>query len=254
MTLSDHFDNRLLPHSNPCSLTRNANLPNPQLRLLHPGRNCGTFNILPLHSNAINKVIDTLYTSMLFFFVFVHTEPRSAELQPRLAYGSALPRPAIFSASSIQSLCFQNITHSFAQRAAHICFSFNHFRTLSIATEGVGGVQISLLAPNFQPLTSPFSSTYKCPSRNPFRLTFLQMPGVYLPVHTLCSLFTLFVQRVFTTLLQSSDSALFLKTAGVSPNNSHSAPSRLWYVGHSSFRSLTSNFLSFPLPVPRTCI
>lgn len=84
---------------------------------------------------------------MLFFSVFVHTEPRSAELQPRLAYGSALPRPAIFSASSIQSLCFQNITHSFAQRAAHICFSFNHFRTLSIATEGVGGVQISLLGP-----------------------------------------------------------------------------------------------------------
>src|SRR6266446_10772242 len=34
-------------------------------------------------------------------------------------------------------LSFQSFTHSPTQRETRICFSFNHLRTLSIATEGV---------------------------------------------------------------------------------------------------------------------
>jgi hypothetical protein len=67
---------------------------------------------------------------MLFFLVF-------AELQHRLDPQAALPDPLIFSVPFIQPVCFQAFTHSFVQRVTPIRFPFNHFRTLSIATEGV---------------------------------------------------------------------------------------------------------------------
>jgi len=49
------------------------------------------FNVLRLHSNDTQKVIDTRYTFMLLFHVFVHTELRSANQNPRRSHSSALP-------------------------------------------------------------------------------------------------------------------------------------------------------------------
>src|SRR6267378_777644 len=57
---------------------------------------------------------------------------------------TAPPRSVILSASFIQSLWFHTVTHSFARRATHICLIFNHFRTLSIVTEGVGAIRQKL--------------------------------------------------------------------------------------------------------------
>jgi hypothetical protein len=82
-------------------------------------------------------------TSVLFFPVF-------AELQPRLHTW-----PAPFTSPFIQPLCFQTLTHSFAQRTAHICFPFNHFRTLSIATGGVGGAASFFDVRTFRPADVP---------------------------------------------------------------------------------------------------
>jgi hypothetical protein len=69
---------------------------------------------------------------MLWFGVF-------AKFQHSLDSQTALPRSVIVSDSFIQTLWFHTVTHSFAPRPAHICFIFNHFRTLCIVTEGVGG-------------------------------------------------------------------------------------------------------------------
>src|SRR5712692_7247234 len=91
-----------------------------------------------------------------------------AKLQLRLNPQPSLPALELFSLPSVQPLCFQSVTHSSTQRAQHIFFSFNHFRTLFIATEGVG------VLPTFQPSNlqtcqlshqlSPFRSfTYKMP-------------------------------------------------------------------------------------------
>jgi hypothetical protein len=88
---------------------------------------------------------------MLYLLVFVRTEPRpsvpilsgSASLWPRLDPQAALPRLVIFSVPFIQPLYFQTVTHSFVRRTTCISFSFNHFRTLSITTEGVGGVLLT---------------------------------------------------------------------------------------------------------------
>jgi hypothetical protein len=66
---------------------------------------------------------------MLSFRVFV-------KLQHRLPPPAA-PSPNSFSSSMIQPHCFQTFTYSPAQRAKHISFPFNHFRTISIAAEGV---------------------------------------------------------------------------------------------------------------------
>src|SRR5712664_2697514 len=65
-----------------------------------------------------------------------------AKFQHPLDPQTALPRSVILSASFIQSLWFHTITHSFAQRATHICLIFNHFRTLSIVTGGVRGLSV----------------------------------------------------------------------------------------------------------------
>ena len=58
-------------------------------------------------------------------------------LRPDLA--AAHPHPNSFSITLIQPLSFLTFTHSSAQRATPIYFSFNHLHTLSTATEGVGG-------------------------------------------------------------------------------------------------------------------
>src|SRR5258705_9848565 len=76
------------------------------------------------------------------------------------------PRSVILSASFIQSLWFHTVTHSFARRATHICLIFNHFRTLSIVTEGVGGLSVkNSTTPGLSPIPcalSPFFSD-SCP-------------------------------------------------------------------------------------------
>ncbi len=69
---------------------------------------------------------------MLHFRVF-------AKLQSRLAPQAALPHTFSFCVPFIQPLCFQAFTHSLAPRTTRIFFSFNYFRTLFIATGGVGG-------------------------------------------------------------------------------------------------------------------
>src|SRR6266404_8254642 len=56
------------------------------MRFLHPGPSKpGSFNGLPLHSNANQKVIDTPYTSMLFFPVFIAADTRSLASFPSVA-------------------------------------------------------------------------------------------------------------------------------------------------------------------------
>jgi hypothetical protein len=95
---------------------------------------------------------------LLFSPVFVHTEPRpsvpilsgSAKLEHRLGPQAALPYSVCSSAPLIQPLCFQTLPHSFAQRTTRICFPFNNFRTLSIATEGVGGSPTAFLKNYFK--------------------------------------------------------------------------------------------------------
>src|SRR5207245_6548454 len=55
------------------------------------------FNTLPPRSNDAHKVIDKQYTSLLFFCMFVYTEPPSACTPPRLSVptlsGSANQNP-----------------------------------------------------------------------------------------------------------------------------------------------------------------
>src|ERR1700736_4573595 len=75
---------------------------------------------------------------------------------------TSLPRSVIVSTPFIQSLWFHTLTHSFAPRATHTCLIFNHFRTLSIVTEGVGGLSVkNSTAPGLSPVPyalSPFFS------------------------------------------------------------------------------------------------
>src|SRR5712664_2944059 len=85
-----------------------------------------------------------------------------AKLQHLLDPQTALPRSVIVSASFIQSLWFHTVTHSFARRVTHICLIFNHFRALSIATEGVEGLSVkNSTTPGLSPIPytlSPFFS------------------------------------------------------------------------------------------------
>ena len=67
-----------------------------------------------------------------------------AELHQRLDREPALPRLNLFSVRLIQTICFQTVTHSSAQRETSIPFSFNHFRTLFSMTGGAGGCPESL--------------------------------------------------------------------------------------------------------------
>ena len=67
-----------------------------------------------------------------------------AELHQRLDHEPALPPLNLFSVRLIQTICFQTVTHSSAQRETSIPFSFNHFRTLFSMTGGVGGCPESL--------------------------------------------------------------------------------------------------------------
>ena len=103
-----------------------------------------------------------------------------AKLQHLLDPQNALPRSVIVSAPFIQSLWFHAVTHSFAQRAAHICPIFNHFRALSIVTEGVGGaLPQKLTTPGLSPIPytlSPFfshSCALSCTFLHPRRIQLL---------------------------------------------------------------------------------
>jgi hypothetical protein len=51
---------------------------------------------------------------------------------------SVLARSHVPTIPSIYPLYFHTLPHSLAQRESHICFSFNHLRTHSLATEGMG--------------------------------------------------------------------------------------------------------------------
>jgi hypothetical protein len=64
---------------------------------------------------------------MLFFPVFT-------KLQPRPDAQAAPSRLVLVSVPFIETLWFQTLTHSFAQRRSRNPFLFNRFRTLSIAT------------------------------------------------------------------------------------------------------------------------
>jgi hypothetical protein len=64
-----------------------------------------------------------------------------AKFQQRLGRQPALDRPDLLSVRLIQAISFQTVTHSSAQRPTPIPFSFNQFRTLLTATEGVPSLQ-----------------------------------------------------------------------------------------------------------------
>jgi len=85
-----------------------------------------------------------------------------AELHQRLDHEAALPPVNLFSVRLIQTICLQKVTHSSAQRETSIPFSFNHFRTLFIAT-GVYPHSSHSGNPSFNhsDLTSFFSCTYE---------------------------------------------------------------------------------------------
>src|SRR6267142_241088 len=79
--------------------------------------NTQRLNVLPLHSNANKKVIDTQCTSVLFSRVFVYTEPRSATRKSRPVYPEprrALLAPLLFiTLSSHSSLFFSEVCSLF---------------------------------------------------------------------------------------------------------------------------------------------
>src|SRR5216683_7779465 len=74
--------------------------------------------------------------------------------QHRLDLPAVPPWPSPISFTLIQPLSFQTFTHSFAQRATPIFFSFNRFRTLFSATEGI---------PPFLPLWNSSLCLSPCP-------------------------------------------------------------------------------------------
>jgi hypothetical protein len=106
---------------------------------------------------------------MLFFPVF-------ARLQSRPDPQVELPRLVPSSIPVIQPLCFQTLTHSFAQRRSRNSFFFNRLRTLSITTEGVPPSRyfhrLPLLQSPLFPVVHPISlqALTKCSSRNSFAL------------------------------------------------------------------------------------
>src|SRR5216684_4139073 len=63
------------------------------------------------------------------------------------------------STASIYPLSFHILAHSFVQRTTRICLSFNHLRTLFLATEGMGGHALPIPSPLFPIpfLSAPFA-------------------------------------------------------------------------------------------------
>ena len=114
-------------------------------------------------------------------------------LQQRPGHQPVLPRSDILSARLIQDFCFQTITHFSARRTAPIPFSFNHFRTLCTATEGVPSLH-SDFAPFWCNLNLFRINTYGPPRKcckqktyakaNPFRCNAYTKSGggAHLPV------------------------------------------------------------------------
>jgi len=100
--------------------------------------------------------------------------------QHRLVPSATPPCPSPFSLTLTQPLSFQTFTHSSAQRATSIYFSFNHFRTLSLATEGVPpffpfwNSSPSLSLPHYAPY---FQSLMYCKFRKPFIFRFIHVMG-----------------------------------------------------------------------------
>ena len=82
-----------------------------------------------------------------------------AKFQQRPGNQPAPPRSDVLSVRLIQAIPFQTITHSTARRPTPIPFSFNHFRTLCAATEGVPSL-LTLLAPTWCNLSSFKINTY----------------------------------------------------------------------------------------------
>src|SRR5713101_5395115 len=70
-----------------------------------------------------------------------------AKFQHRLDPQAVIPPLKFIFVPSVQSLSFQSVTHSSTQRAQPIPFAFNRFRTLPIATGGVGGYSSKTLPP-----------------------------------------------------------------------------------------------------------
>ena len=99
---------------------------------------CKHFNILPPRSNANNKVIDKQYTCVLFYRVFVYTEPRSATRKSRPVYPAgpelrreprrALPAPLPFLLSSHSSLFFSEGCSLFSVTAVSQLFVYQSLR------------------------------------------------------------------------------------------------------------------------------
>ena len=126
-------------------------------------------SILPIPCKTLNKLIPACYPAPVF-----------AELHQRLDHEPALPPLNLFSVRLIQTICFQTVTHSSARRETSIPFSFNHFRTLFIVTEGIPHSSHSgtrpppvitlILLPSFHALT-------KCKFCNPFVLMVFHLMG-----------------------------------------------------------------------------
>src|SRR5712664_375625 len=100
--------------------------------------------------------------------------------QHRLVPSATPPCPSPFSLTLTQPLSFQTFTHSSAQRATSIYFSFNHFRTLSLATEGVPpffpfwNSSPSLSLPHYAPY---FQALPWGPFCKPFLFIFIHVMG-----------------------------------------------------------------------------
>ena len=123
--------------------------------------------------------------------MFVDTEPRSATLHQRLDHQPTFARSDALSVLFMQAIYFQLLACSSTQRPRSISFSFNHFRTLFIATEGVPHLPIphtrrrctSLSPLDATPMDLPASVAKKrlTPKLSPLDATFTKKAGGCLP-------------------------------------------------------------------------
>jgi hypothetical protein len=90
-------------------------------------------SISTIHCKTLNNFSKVCYSPL----VFADTHPRNFKLRQRREHGSTLARSGAPPIHLTQAISFQTLTHSFARRPTPIPFSFNHFRTLCTATEGV---------------------------------------------------------------------------------------------------------------------
>jgi len=167
-----------------------------RVRVLHPGiANPHPFNAFYIRSSAIQKVIDTRYTFMLFSGVFADQNSRHPFSIPTISAACpTLPRHFPTSLNSFRINTYEIPRKCCNQRTYG---KAKPFRCNTYKKQG-GGV------------------CYAHPTRMRILSDYRESKDSS-PVPLLARSFHSLHQECFTTLLQSTASALFLKTAGCIP-------------------------------------